>query len=223
MGRPVDVFVITVSRIPFPIQQKPGRALQLNVSKKYNIFDACHLIMLEKTSLVFQSLFAPRETYRKIQTKPELDASLLLAVLLGISLVFSRLINPDVKVLMKILMLGGSIILTVISLVLFAYLINLISGFFKKEDVSNALRLAIPYAFLPSIIVNFLWFVMPAQINLFVQFGATLWFLILLSALVSELKKLDFIRSFLSVLVASLILSMPVIVYQIGLPLMAKG
>jgi hypothetical protein len=178
--------------------------------------------MLEKTGLVLQSLFAPRTTYRKIQTKPELDASLLLAILLGISLVFPRLIDPKVKVLLKILRLAGSIILTVISLVLFAYLINLISDLFKKEDVSNSLRLAIPYAFLPSIIVNFLWFTIPTQINPFVQIAATLWFLIILTALVSELKKLDFIRSFLSVFIASLILSLPVIVYQIGLPLMAK-
>jgi len=178
--------------------------------------------MLEKTALVFQSLFAPRKTYQRIKAKPELDASLLLAVLLGISLVFSRLINPELKVLLKILLLAGSIILTVISLILFAYLINTVSNFFKKGDVSNSLRLAIPYAFLPSIIVNFLWFAVPIQLYLFVQLGATLWFLILLSTLVSELKKLDFVRSFLSVFAASVILSLPVIAYQIGLPLMAK-
>lgn len=173
--------------------------------------------MLEKTILVFQSLFAPRKTYRKIQTKPELDASLLLAVLLGISLVFSRLINPELKVFLKILMLAGSIILTVISLVLFAYLINSISNFFKKSDVSNALRLAIPYAFLPSIIINFLALVMPIQLQLFMQIGASIWFLILLAALLSEIKGLEFMRSLLSVFVASVILSLPVIVLQIGM------
>lgn len=177
--------------------------------------------MREKVVLIFQSLFKPAETYRIIQANPERDASLLLATILPISMAFPELINPKTDVWVKVLLLAGGIVITVLSVVLFAHLLNWISGIFKKTDVANSLRLAIPYAFVPAIIVNFLSLALPAEIAIWLRLLAVLWVLISLTAFVSELKNLDRIRSFTSVFISVLIWSLPVLVFKIIWPLMA--
>lgn len=176
--------------------------------------------MLEKTTLIFQSLVAPRKTYRAIQEKPERDASLLLTLILSMSVLFSELINPERAVGLKIALLAGGIVLTVISVILLAHLINWISGFFSNLDASNDLRLAIPYTFVPGIIVNFLSAFAPlnSSVLLGLKIVSSIWLLALLTALVSELKKIDGVRAFVSVLLASVITSLPIIVYKIIIP-----
>lgn len=176
--------------------------------------------MKEKVVLIFQSLFKPAETYRIIQANPERDASLLLATILPISMAFPELINPKTDVWVKVLLLAGGIVITVLSVVLFAHLLNWISGIFKKTDVANSLRLAIPYAFVPAIIVNFLSLALP-EVAIWLRLLAVLWVLISLTAFVSELKNIDRIRSFTSVFISVLIWSLPVLVFKIIWPLMA--
>lgn len=171
--------------------------------------------MLEKTKLVFLSAVAPRKTLRIIQANPELDASLLLAIVLPMSIIFKMLIDPKFDVVNKILLLIGGITCTLLTLVLFAHLLNWVSGMFSKVDASNTLRLAIPYAYLPSIITILLYAFVPGIITAWLQVIAFLWLLVLLTAMLAELKRLDYFRSFVCVMVGMLMLSLPVIVYQI--------
>lgn len=179
--------------------------------------------MKEKVVLIFQSLFKPAETYRTIQANPERDASLLLATILPVSIVFTELINPKTDVWAKVLLLAGGIVTTVLSVVLFAHLLNWISGIFKKTDAANSLRLAIPYAFVPAIVSNFLSLALPLETIIWLRLLAVLWVLVSLTAFVSELKNLDRIRSFASVFISVLIWSLPVIVFKIIWPLMDAG
>ena len=171
--------------------------------------------MLEKTKLVFLSTLAPRKTLRIIQANPELDASLLLAIVFPISVIFKMLIDPQFDVISKILLLVGGITATLLSLVLFAHLLNWISGMFSKVDASNTLRLAIPYSYVPGIVTILLYAFVPGIITAWLRVIAFIWLLVLLTALLAELKKLDYLRSFVSVFVSMLILYLPVIIYKI--------
>ena len=172
--------------------------------------------MREKFFAITNSLLKPRETFRQIQNPPYADLSLAVLVTLSIVTAVNRVQQMQAKINMLnvFLMIIASIVSVVVGTILYAALLDFTANLFdKKSKSSNKIRLALPFALIPFIIGGLiLIFPMGKESMQVINIACSIWSLVLMTLLISEIRKFSIVKSIVTIVVASLIVTAPLMV-----------
>lgn len=172
--------------------------------------------MNDKLHAIQNSVLRPKVVYRHIQDSPYADLSLHILITFALVTGLNSVGAMQVSItwLNVLLIMVAAIVSTAVGVILYAGLLGWVSNLFTKADVSNKIRLALPFSFVPSIVGGvILLFPVGKELISAIRIVSGIWSLILLVILIMEIKKLDVARAILTIVIASMVVVAPMLVF----------
>ena len=166
--------------------------------------------MNNKFLLVQTSLMKPRDILKKIHERPEDDISLILVLVYGATrgLGYISKTNWPAAFLIPIASAFGAVIGTMF----YAYLLDGVTRLFSKAEAFTKIRFTLPYALVPLIIGNVVVLITDEKTDRLLNIAFELWFIGILTILLSQLKNISLYKSVLSIIIATLIVVGPILI-----------
>lgn len=161
-------------------------------------------------------LINPRKLIAEVAKDTIPNNTLLIILFFTLVSVYLQSGSLDYSSIMAVLKIAAIFVLTVIVvlvlIVLRSQILNWAASFFNKSDQAKNIRFAISYSVLPLICVLIIWPLSDDNlIWLALMTLLIIWSYLILTLMVSELKKINLLQSILSILIADAILAMPML------------
>ena len=160
--------------------------------------------MRDKLQIIQTVILRPRLVPDQIKGSQKKEISLFLIILYSFAYTLNQ--SQDLALLYVFFTAVAIAFGLIIGTVLYGQLLGWVTSLFSKEEVSNKIRLVIPYSFVPLIMGQLFVFVISNEhMAVVVNWIFTIWSLIILTILLSEVKKIKLIKALFSVITALLI------------------
>lgn len=162
----------------------------------------------------------PRELITGVARETIPNNTLLIILFFTFVSVYLQTGSFDYSSMMAIVKIAAIFVLTIIVVlvlvVLRSQILNWAASFFKQSDEAKNIRFAISYSLLPLIFVLIIWpWVSSSIIWLIVISLLVMWSYLILTLMVSQLKKINLLQSILSILTADAILALPMLIISV--------